>query len=307
MAVNRRDFLEGTAVTISAPVFAGVSFQTALADADDSNNPVASVALGRSLRVSRVGMGFGMRAWNRQSNLSRRGLDHAERVIRHAYESGIRFFDHADLYGSHQFFARALRDKPRDSYAISTKIWFHPQGLPEAERPDADVAVKRFLKELSTDYIDLVQIHCMMWPDWPTRMQRQMELLERLKEDGLIRAHGVSIHGFSALEATVGQKWVDVVHVRINPYGEKMDAPAEKVAPVVEKIHASGTGVIGMKIVGEGAFSADKERLDASIRYVLGLGTVDAMIVGFETEAEIDDFLARVGKALRERVPRSAG
>ena len=36
-----------------------------------------------------------------------------------------------------------------------------PKGLPEPERPDADVCVQRFLKEFETDYIDLVQIHCM--------------------------------------------------------------------------------------------------------------------------------------------------
>lgn len=298
MYVDRRAFLGGAAAGMSVAMVNGPS---TLAHTLAPSDPVAEVPLGKNLRVSRVGMGFGMRAWNRQSNLSRRGLDHAERVIRHAYESGIRFFDHADLYGSHQFFARALQGKPRDSYVVCTKIWFHPQGLPEADRPNADVAVKRFLKELNTDYIDLVQIHCMMWPDWPQRMSRQMELLEDLKQKGLIRAHGVSIHGFSALEAVVGQQWVDVVHVRINPFGEKMDAAADQVVPVVRKIHDSGTGVIGMKIVGEGAFSGDKAKLDQSIRFVLGLGCVDTMIVGFETMDDVDDFLARVEAALKAR------
>ncbi|MCS7238990.1 MAG: aldo/keto reductase [Thermoguttaceae bacterium] len=301
MQVKRREFLGTAVIGVSGAWAVGLAEAQVPTGQGDSLNPVAEVPLGRDLRVTRVGMGFGMRAWNRQSNLSRRGLDHAERVIRHAYERGIRFFDHADLYGSHQFFARALKDKPRESYVLSTKIWFHPQGLPEPDRPDADVAVKRFLKELGTDYIDLVQIHCMMRPDWPAQMKRQMEILERLKEQKLIRAHGVSIHGFTALEAVVGQPWVDVVHVRINPFGEKMDASADRVVPVVEKIHAGGAGVIGMKIVGEGAFSNDKTKLDQSINFVLGLKCVDAMIVGFETEADVDDFLSRVEAALKAR------
>jgi len=297
MSISRRNFLETAAIGISASVGALSARESALGGRV-SKDPLAVVPLGKNLQVTRIGMGFGMRAWNRESNLSRRGMDHAERVIQHAYERGIRLFDHADLYGSHQFFARALRGKPRDSYSVVTKIWFHPRGLPEEDRPDADVVVKRFLKELNTDYIDLVQMHCMMRPDWPSQMERQMEILERLKEEGLIRAHGVSIHGFAALQAVVGQNWVDVVHVRINPYGEKMDASAEQVAPVVEKIHSSGIGVIGMKIVGEGAFSKDKEKLDASIQYALGLGTVDAMIIGFETQEDIDDFITRVEVAL---------
>ncbi len=299
MQLNRRRFLGGATAGVSVALVDGQHSTTRAAAGISAFGPLAEVSLGKALRVTRVGMGFGMRAWNRQSNLSRRGLDHAERVIRHAYDSGIRFFDHADLYGSHQFFSRALRGKARDSYVICTKIWFHPQGLPEKDRPDADVVVRRFLKELDTDYIDLVQIHCMMSPDWPQRMSRQMDQLEDLKQRGLIRAHGVSIHGFSALEAVVGQKWVDVVHVRINPFGEKMDAGPDQVVPVVEKIHTGGTGVIGMKVVGEGAFSDDKSKLDNSIRFVLGLGCVDAMIVGFETEADIDDFLARVDAALK--------
>lgn len=300
MRVKRRIFVGSALSAVSGVLAANLVDAQEIPGQDSSCSPVAQVPLGKALRVSRVGMGFGMRAWNRQSNLSRRGLDHAERVIRHAYESGIRLFDHADLYGSHQFFARALKDKPRDSYVLVTKIWFHPQGLPEPDRPDADVTVKRFLKELGTEYIDLVQIHCMMRPDWPAQMKRQMEILERLKEKQLIRAHGVSIHGLTALEAVVGQGWVDVVHVRINPFGEKMDAPADRVVPVVEKIHAAGTGVIGMKIVGEGAFSGDKTKLDQSIRFVLGLKCVDAMIVGFETEEDVDDFLARLETALKD-------
>ena len=297
MHVKRREFLGTAAASLTA---AWTSPLQAALDAPErcSTDPVAEVSLGRSLRATRLGMGFGMRGWNRQSNLSRRGLDHAERVIAHAYDQGIRFFDHADLYGSHEYFARAMRGKPRDSYFVTTKIWFHPQGLPEGERPDADVAVKRFLRECQSEYIDLVQIHCMMRPDWTREMRRQMDILERLKEQGLIRAHGVSCHSLGALSGVIEEPWVDVVHARINPYGVKMDGPADQVLPVLQKIHAAGKGVIGMKIVGEGEFSNQPDKLEASIRFVVNSGVVDVMIVGFETTQDIDDFKARLAQAL---------
>jgi len=72
----------------------------------------------------------------------------AESIIRQAYEKGIRFFDCADSYGTHPFTAAALKGVPRESYTLSSKIWVAPGGYSETERPDADVVIDRFRKEL---------------------------------------------------------------------------------------------------------------------------------------------------------------
>ena len=47
---------------------------------------------------------------------------------------------------------------------LITKIWWNHGGIPEPERPAADVVVARFLKELKTDYIDLLLLHCVTAP-----------------------------------------------------------------------------------------------------------------------------------------------
>ena len=154
----------------------------------------------------------------------------------------------------------ALKGIPRDKFTIVTKIWFRSGGIPERERPDADVVVERFIKEVQTDYLDLVLLHCVESAKWPTELRRQMDLLAKLKEKGTIRAHGVSCHSLPALEAAVSEPWVDSVHARINPYGVKMDGPAEKVAPVLQQLCKAGKGVVGMKIIGEGQFGTDEER-----------------------------------------------
>ena len=99
-----------------------------------------------------------------------------------------------------------------------------------------------------------------------------------------------------ALQTCVTEPWVDSVHARINAYGEKMDGPTEKVAPVLKALHEAGKGVVGMKLIGEGTFRNSDEKRDESVRYVLGLGAVDAMVVGFEKIEEVDDFAARVRK-----------
>jgi aryl-alcohol dehydrogenase-like predicted oxidoreductase len=185
---------------------------------------------------------------------------------------------------------------PRKEYVISSKIWWRTGGIPERERPDADVVVKRFLKELKTDYIDLVLLHCVSSGKWPEEMSKYMEILEKLKKKGAVRAHGVSCHSVGALNAAAEEPWVDSVHARINAYGARMDAPPEQVVPALKKLHEAGKGVVGMKLIGEGTFRDSDEKRDGSVRFVLGLGCVDTMIVGFERIEEVDDFAARVRK-----------
>jgi predicted aldo/keto reductase-like oxidoreductase len=185
---------------------------------------------------------------------------------------------------------------PREYYVINTKMWWRQGGIPEKERPDADVVVKRFLKELKTDYIDVVLLHCVVTQKWPQELRKQMDILDKLKHKGIIRAHGVSCHSLTALKAAADEPWVDSVNVRINAYGKNMDASVEKVEPVVRKLHKAGKGVLGMKLIGEGAFRNSDEQRDKSISYVLGLGCVDAMVIGFEKIEEVDDFAARVRK-----------
>lgn len=265
--------------------------------------PYELVPLGKTgLKVSRVCFGTGMTGWMRQSNQTRLGKDKFEALIRAAYERGVRLFDLADTYGTHPYVAPALKDVDRASYAIITKIWWAPEGIPEKERPEADVVVARFLKELKTDYIDVVLLHCLESAKWPQELRRYMDTLARLKDKGIIKAHGVSCHSLGALKAAAQEPWVDSVNARINAYGVAMDGPVEKVAPVLEQLHKAGKGVVGMKLIGEGRFRNSDEKRNRSVSYVLGLGSVDVLNVGFEKVEEIDDFAARVRKVPRVKV-----
>src|ERR1035437_4654409 len=261
-----------------------------------SEDPFRTVTLGKSgIKSTLLGMGTGFSGYNRSSSITRAGV--AESLIHQAYEKGIRFFDCADSYGTHPFTAAALKGIPRESYTLSSKIWVGQGGIPEPERPDADVVIDRFRKELRTDYLDLVQIHCMTDPLWTDKQKKQMDILENLKAKKIIHAHGVSVHSLEAMEACVDNPWIDVIHVRINPYGEVMDkSNANSVIPVIAKLHKEGKGVIGMKLIGNGNFKNDSDKIDASLKYVLGLGTVDMIIVGFELPEQIDNYIGRVRK-----------
>ena len=128
-----------------------------------------------------------------------------------------------------------------------------------------------------------------------------MDILDKYKDKGVIRAHGVSCHTVDALEAAANEPWVDSVHARINPYGMSMDKGHERVPGVLKKIHDAGKGVVGMKIIGEGRLRNDDERKNQSIKYALNLGCVDILNVGFEKLEEIDDLAARVRKVPMRR------
>jgi aryl-alcohol dehydrogenase-like predicted oxidoreductase len=101
------------------------------------------------------------------------------------------------------------------------------------------------------------------------------------------------------MEAALASPWVDVIHARINPFGEAMDLKdSQKVAELIGKLHKEGKGVIGMKLIGNGNFSNDSEKINQSLKYVLGLGTVDMIIVGFEKPEQIDNYVERVKNTL---------
>lgn len=257
-------------------------------------DPFESVVLGKTgIKTTLLGMGTGFSGYNRSSNITRAGV--AETLVRQAYEKGIRYFDCADSYGTHTFTAAALRGIPRENYTIGTKMWVSDGGIPEEDKKDAPAVIDRFRKELNTDYIDLVQLHCMFDTDWTDKQKKYMDDLENLKVKKIIRAHGVSVHSFEALEAAAASSWVDVIHVRINPYGESMDKkdPA-LIVPLIEKMHKDGKGVIGMKLIGNGKFRNDPVKIDESLKYVLSLGTVNMIIIGFELPEQIDNYTGRV-------------
>lgn len=298
--LNRRQFLGALSLGTAHLMFHNPLYGAAgrFASAD----PLQKVKLGKTgLETTLLGYGTGIHGGNRSSFLTRQDRAKSVATLRHAYDRGIRMYDCADTYGTHTHVAEALKGMNREEILLTSKIWTRTGGIPEPERPDADVVVDRFRKELNTDYIDVVQLHCMVEAQWTDGERRQMDILEDLKAKGVIRAHGTSVHSLEAMEAGVKDPWVDVLHARINPFGIAMDKPdPQEVVKVIHQMHGSGRGVIGMKLVGNGDLRNESEKMDQSLKFVLGLGSVDMLIVGFESEAQIDNYLDRMESALKE-------
>lgn len=298
--MNRRKFVGALAAGTAHLLF--VNPVSACTRSYVSADPLQKIKLGKSgIETTLLGVGTGVHASNRTSFLTRQDKTKSLSLLKYAYELGFRNFDCADTYGTHNLVAEVLPGMKREELTLTSKIWYRNGGIPEPDRPDADVVVDRFRKEFNTDYIDLVQIHCMEEANWTETMKKQMDILDNLKSKGIIKAHGVSVHSLDAMKDAVKCPWVDVIHVRINPYGIAMDKPdPAEVVDVINQLHQAGKGVIGMKLVGNGKLRDDSEKIDHSLRFVLGLKSVDMMIIGFEENAQIDNYMGRVEKALKE-------
>lgn len=281
--INRREFLKTSAAgTLAAGLALG-----AVTHAESAPlTATTSRALGKTgLTCSLLGMGTGTKAGGGSSGQNREGREAFVNCLEHAYDRGITYFDMADSYGAHDYMKDALkRSVKRDKVMLLTKTGSRE---PDALRADVD----RFLKELDTDYIDIILMHCFQESDWDVRYRAAMDVLSEAKAQGKVKAIGCSNHDFGALKTAASSDWVDVILARINPYGVKMDASPEEVVPVLKQAHDSGKAILGMKIAGEGELVA---KLPESLKFALSLGCIDAMTIGFIRPAEVDDTIEKL-------------
>jgi aryl-alcohol dehydrogenase-like predicted oxidoreductase len=304
--IDRRRFLGATA---GAAALGAAGTLRAASPSENSSATTAGdrppappiIKLGKTnIKMSRLGQGTGVHGGNRQSDQTRMGFAKLVDLMHHAYDRGIRFFDLADLYGTHVYFREALRGMDRNEVAILTKLWWRYDGpeeqtsLPE-RRQMARTALERFRHELTTDP-DIVLLHCLMKPGWDEQMGPYMDVLNDEKAKGRVRAVGCSCHDFRAMQTAAASPWVDVILARINMRGGKevmMDGSREEVEGVLRTARQNGKAVIGMKIFGEGRLADQRE---ACMKYAQCNGLLDAMTIGFHEPAQIDDVLRLMHK-----------
>lgn len=258
------------------------------------------ITLGNSeIKVTRLAFGTGTFGGRMNREL---GQEQFTSLVRHAYDRGVRFFESAQAYtGMHEMLANALKGIPRDSYKLMTK--YRLRGTDEF-----GVTLDRFRKELNSEYFDILLLHCVRVPDWAEQYKRLRDSFSEAKQKKIILAHGASCHGLLPLRTfPESADWLDVALLRVNHDGTKMDTlkPTDtddlgnvsEVVGHIKALRAKGTGVIGMKIMGEGQFKTPAQR-DASVQFVMKLGTVDAVTIGFKSTAEIDEAIERINTHL---------
>ncbi|HOL72199.1 MAG TPA: aldo/keto reductase [Bryobacteraceae bacterium] len=240
------------------------------------------------VEVSRLAMGTGTNGYGGSSNQTRKlGLSGVADLLQAAYDQGITFWDAADQYGTHPHLREGLKRVSREKVTILTKT----RASTEKEmRADLD----RFRRELNTDYIDILLLHCMMDANWTERKKGAMAVIEEARQKGIVKTQGASFHSLDALKVAAESPWLQVCLARINPAGVSMDADPQTVVGVLRQIKAAGKGVIGMKILGVGRL---RNRADECLQYVLSLDCVDCFTIGSENRQEMADLVKRIPAA----------
>jgi 1-deoxyxylulose-5-phosphate synthase len=286
--MDRREFLRASAVFGSAAL-APHRFPYEAFASPTPKHATDLVTLGRTgIKVSRLAQGTGTNGVLRSSNQIRGlGFQGVADLLRTGVDNGVTFWDVADQYGSHPHVRQALKAVDRDKVVIMSKTRASTEG---EMRADLD----RFRKEMGTDRIDILLLHCMVEDDWPRKRAGAMAVLSEAKEKGLIRAHGVSCHTFGALETAAATDWVDVDLARYNAVGAVMDAPPPQVLKVLERMKANGKGIIGMKILGAGQL---RDRVDEALQVALATEALDGFTIGAESQAELLALLRKIPAA----------
>ena len=250
--LNRREFIQKSAVAAGAAVLGGRL--GALHAAPSTGSATDWVQLGRKagLKIPRLGIGTGSVGGSIQRNLGQEGFT---RLIRYAYDQGVRYIDTADNYKTHEMIREAIKGLPREKVFIQSKMPIRPEIV---SNPLA--ALERYRKELGVEYIDNLLIHCATKGTWVEDLKPMMDAFDEAQAKGWIRAKGVSCHGLAPLRAATSNRWIEVQLARINPQGRYVDgdspqvmAPEGNVSEAMKEVHAmhqSGRGIIAMKLVG---------------------------------------------------------
>ena len=255
------------------------------------------VALGKSgVKVTRLAFGTGSFSGLVQRDL---GQDGFTRLVRYAYDRGVRFFETAESYDEmHRMLGIALKGVPRDSYRLMSKVTTR-QGADPQEKFD------ELRKLANTEYFDIMLLHWQHSATWPTDTLRWQEGILEAQSKGVIVSHGASVHGLPALRQVPGNKWLDVAMIRINHTGVRMDAEdyntdglgnVPEVVTHVQQVRKQRMGVISMKLIGEGKFNREDRK--AAMRFAFQNAGVDCVTVGYKSTAEIDEAIDNLNLAL---------
>jgi 1-deoxyxylulose-5-phosphate synthase len=255
------------------------------------------VTLGKSeVKVTRLAFGTGSFSGRVQRDLGQEGFT---RLVRYAYDHGIRFFETAESYGDmHRMLGVALKGIPRDSYRIMSKVTTR-EGVNPQDKID------ELRKLANTEYFDVMLLHWQHSATWPSDTSRWQDGILEAEAKKAVVSHGASVHGLPALRQMPGNKWLDVAMIRMNHKGTRMDAEdfntdglgnVSEVVTHVKQVRKDGMGVISMKLVGEGTFNHEDRQ--AAMRFAFRNAGVDCVTVGYKNTGEIDEAIENLNLAL---------
>lgn len=219
--------------------------------------------LGRTGRlVSAIGLG----TWQLGADWGAVDENDALAVLAASADAGVTLFDTADVYGdgrSEKLIGRFLAERPDHGITVATKMGRRVDQLRENYTEEAFRGwTERSRENLGVETLDLVQLHCP--PTEVIAADDLFDALDRLVEDGLIGAYGVSVETCEQALAAIARPGVTNVQIILNPFRLK---PIDEVLPAAEAAQVAifarvplASGLLSGKYTTATTFASDDHR-----------------------------------------------
>ena len=251
-------------------------------------------------RVSRLGFGCMRFPTTPEGKIDE---PRAEAMLKHAYETGVNYFDTAYFYHNRQseeFVGRVIKQWPRESFKLATKL---PMGIIESVEQAHEIFEGQF-KTMDVEYFDYYLLHAINGKkfDWIVENGIIEWLLEEQKK-GRIRHLGFSFHdNYEAFERIITYRDWDFCQIQFNymdvdiQAGMKGYELAKKLnVPLVimEPVKGGSLATLSEDIVD--MFKAEKPEWSVAswaLRWVKSLDNCKVILSGMSDEAQVEDNLA---------------
>lgn len=214
--------------------------------------------------VSEIGFG----AWQLGINSGWQGLTDAEanKMIKAAFDLGVNFFDTAPNYGlgtSETRLGQALQDIERSKFVINTKFGHTDTGKTNYQADSIRQSLEGSLKRLKVEYIDSIIIHSPPSEYLDGNKNDHYEILERLKEEGKIKAYGASLDTAAEMKLLMETTGSEVIEAFYNilhqDSAEAFPLAQEKGVGIIAKIPLD-SGWLSGKYKAQSTFTGIRSR-----------------------------------------------
>ncbi len=206
--------------------------------------------------------------------IQRVSMEMAVKLLRRAYEGGMRFFDTARAYSDSEVKVGEAFDGMREKVFIATKTG--------AKTPqEVRAQVETSLKNLRTDYIDIYQFHCADQCYRPGDGTGMYECMEELKKEGKIRHIGITAHKLYIAEEAVESGLYETLQYPFSYLS------SEKEIALVKKCKEANMGFIAMKGLAGGLIN----RSEAAMAFMSQFDNA-LPIWGIQKEKELEEWLS---------------
>jgi aryl-alcohol dehydrogenase-like predicted oxidoreductase len=211
-----------------------------------------------------------------QTNIS---VEDGAQILCEGMNSGINFFDTAQMYRTYPHLAKAMKMYGKD-------IVINSKSVAESYE-DMEKAIQEAMRELDRDYIDGFLLHgSRANPDIFEKRAGAWDCLQDYKEKGYVRAIGVAAHNVHIIEQAADMPELDIIFPIINIKGLGiLGGSREDMLAAIEKGRLTNKGIYGMKALAGGSLLGI---LPEAINYVRNIPGIHSLALGMVNQKELE-------------------